>query len=280
MKDSRSNSEHQDRYTAGYDTEVVQALKQRTVVKEAGFFIPYINKGIDLLDCGCGPGTITVGLAGIIAPGKAVGIDIAPGQIEIAKNYAREQGVDNVRFEKSSAYELPFADNTFDAVFAHALLQHLHDPLKTLAELKRVLKPGGVIGVRDADHGGMIISPYSPQLERANMLLQQFMRHNGGNPCVGRQYRELLRKAGFTRIVASATCEFHNNLEDTRKRGYLSSKLIEHMADTAVNLGWADRDEIGRLSASVKEWGENQDAFGVHVWCEAIGYKDDIQKTA
>ena len=273
MKDKELIIEKHECYSPGYNTELVQSYQRRTVVKEAGFFIPHLSSEISLLDCGCGPGTITVGLARVIAPGHVTGVDIESSQIEIARNYAKEQGVSNVQFEVSSIYKLPFKDNSFDAVFVHALLQHLQNPLKALEELKRVLKPGGVIGLRDDDQGGLILSPYSPEMERVIQLLKQFIRHNGGDPCVGRRHRELLRKAGFTKIEASATCECDGTQQDTKKRGILAVKLIEHMSEAAIKFGWAGADELEQLKNAAKEWGENQDAFDAIIWCEAVGYK-------
>lgn len=265
--------EKYEHYSPGYNTELIQSYQQRTVVKEAGFFIPHLRSGISLLDCGCGPGTITAGLAGVIAPGHVTGVDIEPGQIEIATNHAREQGVSNILFVVGSVYRLPFQDNSFDAVFAHALLQHLKNPLKALEEMKRVLKPGGVIGVRDDDQGGLILSPYSPEMERVIQLLKMFIRHSGGDPCVGRRHRELLRKAGFVKVQASGTCECDGTYQDTKKRGVLAARLIENMSETALKLGWADAGELARLKNAAEEWGENPDAFDAIIWCEAVGYK-------
>jgi hypothetical protein len=59
------------------------------------------------------------------------------------------RGITNVTFHAASVYQLPYADSSFDAAFACAVLQHLSTPLTALKELRRVLKPGGVIGIAD-----------------------------------------------------------------------------------------------------------------------------------
>lgn len=276
MTGKNTKLEQQGSYVPGYSSELVQLFQGRSATQEAGFFIPHICDGISLLDCGCGPGTITIGLAKINRSGQVVGIDIEESQIEIAKNYAKEQQVYNAQFKVGNVYALPFADNAFDAVFAHALLQHLRNPLEALIELKRVLKPDGVIGLRDDDVGGLILSPYSPQMEKVIGLLTQFKRYKGSDPFIGRRHRELLRKAGFTKVEASATCEYDGNLYNTRKRASLAAKLIQQMTEKATSLGWADADEMRKLSDAAKEWGENEDAFDVIICCEAIGYKAKI----
>src|SRR3954452_6892978 len=105
------------------------------------------------LDVGCGPGTITVGLGQAVAPGRVVGLDLAPSVLAEARAHATAHSTAHIAFEAGSATTLPFPDRTFDAVFAHTLLEHLRDPLAALREARRVRRPGGVLGVRDCDWG-------------------------------------------------------------------------------------------------------------------------------
>jgi ubiquinone/menaquinone biosynthesis C-methylase UbiE len=90
-----------------------------------------------LIDCGCGPGSITLDLARIVAPGAVVGIDRRQASLSDARTFARERGVANVAFEVANVYQLPFPDRSFDAAFACALLQHLAAPLEALKEMHR-----------------------------------------------------------------------------------------------------------------------------------------------
>ena len=55
-----------------------------------------------------------------------------------------------------SVYELDFSDNSFDALFSHNVLEHVAEPSRAVQEMQRVLKPGGVIGLRDFDMGGLL----------------------------------------------------------------------------------------------------------------------------
>src|SRR5215510_171224 len=61
-----------DRYVAGYNPATVQHYTRRTVARQAAFILPHLRSGMTLLDCGCGPGTMTIGLAHIVAPGLVV----------------------------------------------------------------------------------------------------------------------------------------------------------------------------------------------------------------
>jgi 2-polyprenyl-3-methyl-5-hydroxy-6-metoxy-1,4-benzoquinol methylase len=73
-------------------------LARRVAATSAAFFLPHLRPGLRLLDCGCGPGSITFGLAEAVAPGEVVGFDVQPAQVERARALAAERGVPNVRF--------------------------------------------------------------------------------------------------------------------------------------------------------------------------------------
>src|SRR6185436_3740511 len=105
-----------------------------------------LKPGMRLLDCGCGPGGITVGLAQRVSPGEVIGVDVGGAQLEHARERASTAKV-STTFREASIYSLPFLDAEFDAVFSHALFEHLPEPLQALAEIYRVLKPGGCVGL-------------------------------------------------------------------------------------------------------------------------------------
>src|SRR6185503_5237822 len=109
-----------------------------------------------VLDVGCGPGTITLGLAQLVAPGEVVGIDLQPSLIERARALAATREQTNARFEIADVYGLPFADECFDAAFGNGVLMHLAEPVRALAQIRRVLRPGGIIGIRDPDFGAVL----------------------------------------------------------------------------------------------------------------------------
>ena len=99
---SQANFEHKEQYTHGQSKVMTRALGQRTVTSHAAFFIPYLRPGMSPLDCGCGPGSITIGFAEIVAPGEVVGVDLAENQLEQARVNAKELGVSNLRFEMAN----------------------------------------------------------------------------------------------------------------------------------------------------------------------------------
>src|SRR4051812_17808527 len=126
-------------------------FRSRRATTSAQFFTGYLKAGMDLLDCGCGEGTITVDLAELVAPGKVEGIDLSRDSIEFATQLAVKRKLTNCRFQQGSVYDLPFPDASFDAVFSHALFEHLTDKTKALQEVERVLKPHGIVALRAPD---------------------------------------------------------------------------------------------------------------------------------
>jgi len=115
------------------------------------FVMPHLRSGQRVLDVGCGPGSITLDVAERVAPGEVVGVDSVEGIIEQAQSLAAARGV-NAQFKVDNTYSLSFADDSFDVVMAHQVLQHLADPVGALKEMRRVSRPGALIAARDADY--------------------------------------------------------------------------------------------------------------------------------
>ena len=103
----------------------------------------------------------------------------------------RARGQANIVFATSDVHALDFPDDTFDVVHAHQVLQHVADPVQALREMRRVCKPGGVVGVRDSDYAGFIWFPQLPALDRWMTLYVTAARANGGEPDAGRRLLSL-----------------------------------------------------------------------------------------
>jgi enediyne biosynthesis protein CalE5 len=103
-----------------------------------------LRPGASLLDIACGTGQLGLAAARRVLPGgRVVATDIAPEMVEVARRRAVEAGLSNVEVREADAENLPFPDNSFDAVtFAFALM-FCPDLDRAVAEMRRVLKPGG-----------------------------------------------------------------------------------------------------------------------------------------
>ena len=231
----------------------------RTAETQAAFLLPYLRPGMALLDLGCGPGSITTGLAAAVAPGPTTGIDIDP------------QPIGGVEVVSGDVMNLPFPDASFDAIYASAVLQHLADPLGALCEARRVARPGAVIGVVDADWDGELLHPTSPVLSRSMELARRL--REGTGPFVGRRLRHLLHEAGFRDVQGSARAIHHGTEDEARGFGTFTASLFRYPStvEQAVARGWATAEELDEMSRAWTEWGEHPGAFVARFWCEAIG---------
>src|SRR5207249_2091690 len=97
-------------YTHGHAPAVVRHHAKRTAEEAAAFLLPELRPGMRLLDVGCGPGSITRGLAEIVAPGQVVGLDMSSETLDAARRDAAARGLENLRYEIGSVYELAFPD--------------------------------------------------------------------------------------------------------------------------------------------------------------------------
>jgi SAM-dependent methyltransferase len=245
-------------------------LAARTASRDAAFLLPHLRPGMRLLDVGCGPGSITLGLAEAVA--EVVGIDLQGAQVEQARTLAASREVRNVRFEAASVYALPFPDRSFDAAFANGVMMHLAEPVRALAELRRVLRHGGIAGVRDPDFGASLYAPMTPLLERLLALRVQVRRHNGGDPFRPRHYRRLLLEAGFTRAEAGASVEAGGCAAKTGRHAAFLHAMLKGFAPTLRAQGWLDRAAIDAMAAEIDAWARRPDAFYATTWCEALGW--------
>lgn len=190
----------QEIYTHSHQPVVLASHASRTAEEAARFLLNHLKPGMRLLDIGCGPGSITLGLARYVAPAEVVGIDQAEEALDAARQLASDESVRNVRFDQANVYELPFGDASFDVVYGHQIMQHLADPVAALTEAKRVLGPGGYVAMRDADYGTMTHHPHDPVLDEWLDRYHETARSNGGEPDAGRRLGEWVRAAGFEHI--------------------------------------------------------------------------------
>ena len=259
----------------GYGPAATAIMAIRTAQIHAAFFLPQLKRGMSILDCGCGPGTITIGFAEIVAPGQVVGTEIEDSQVALARDNAAKRNVSNARFEQADIYALPFEDAYFDAVFVSAVLGNLREPVLGLREAYRVLKPGGVIGVKEFDHGGDLLYPPDPALEQYNEFYRRLRSENGHDPESGRKISAFLFAAGFCDVKVSACYE---SVSDPARllsiAGVFGGLLSEGWGDSFKDRGWATTESIREMSDAWRRFPNALGAFYAGAWCEAVARKE------
>lgn len=197
-----------------------------------------------------------------------------------ARTLARERGIANVTFRAASVYQLPYADGTFDAVFACAVLQHLAAPVAALQEMRRVLKPGGVVGIVDASSTITFRYPTNPFLEKWDTFRGLQHEYDTGRPSNALELRALLREAGFARTHASANMATEagppaGSLEETRRVAQNHVIRVHGLlGELAVAQGWATRQELEQMAEALTAWGDAPDAVYARPVFTALGWAD------
>jgi ubiquinone/menaquinone biosynthesis C-methylase UbiE len=261
-----------EKYSLGYTPATHAFLHRRRGDTHGWFFREYLQPGVRLLDCGCGPGNITLDLARSIAPGEVIGVDQDAGQIAMASAAAQDAKLSNARFRQANIYALPFADGEFDRAFSHALFEHLADPLAAMREIKRVLRPGGVAGLCAPDWRAFIVEPSSPDLVAAIELYKRIQRSGGGDPDIGGKLAAMMVAAGYSEVKPIAHYECYAPLSII---GNLVSHRLEISpeADGSVAKQWVTAEALARYVQAVRDWQRMPHGLWAQAWVAAIGVK-------
>jgi SAM-dependent methyltransferase len=244
------------KYTHGHHESVLRSHRWRTAENSAGYLLPYLRPGLTILDVGCGPGTITVDVARLVAPGKVVGIDKSA---EIVAQAKLDNDEPNLRYLVGDVYALE-ADQVFDIVHAHQVLQHLPDPVGALVAMRAA---GRLVAARDSDYEAMTWHPATPALDRWLDLYRTIARRNGGEPDAGRHLLAWAHAAGFTDVTAtsSAWC-----FASTEERAWWGGLWADRMTSSAIAdqvraEGLATHDDLRNIAAAWRAWSADPDGW-------------------
>ncbi|MGH8046596.1 MAG: class I SAM-dependent methyltransferase [Chthoniobacterales bacterium] len=246
-----------ENYTPGHSTNAVNFMSARTIESHAGFLLPLLDRGLEVLDVGCGPGTITQGIAEYVLPGRVTAVDRDPVQAAHAARLAEGREQTNLRFIAASVYELPFPAASFDLVFSHALFEHLSNPRGALAEIRRVLRPGGLVALCSPDWDAFEMRKPTPEAEAALRDYRELQEHNGGDTRAGGKLTKWLQEGEFGFIRQGQRVE---NYESTmRIATYLALQL-----ESAGNSGAAH---------ALLDWSTEPGAELIGCWRHVVGIK-------
>jgi SAM-dependent methyltransferase len=244
----------EERYTHGHHETVLRSHTWRTVANSAAYLADHFVPGASVLDVGCGPGTITADIASMGA--TVIGIDAAADVVE----KARELGVDA---RVGDAYALDFADDSFDVVHSHQTLQHLARPVDALREFRRVVKSGGVVGVRDVDYAGTVLYPETEGLALWAALYQKVHRSNGGEPDAGRRLKAWAQAAGFEDVtVTTSVWTFASDEDRAWWGGMWADRVLQSaFATDALGKNLATQAELDLISQAWRDWAADPDGY-------------------
>lgn len=190
-------------------------------------------------------------------------IDAAATAVTATRELADRTGLTELAVRVGDVYALDEADDSFDVVHAHQLLQHLSDPVAALREMRRVCRPGGVVAARDADYAAMTWFPEPPALERWRSIYRRVASASGGQPDAGRRLAGWARRAGFTEVLATASTWCYAEPADRRWWGGLwAQRMTEStIAARAVDEGHSTSAELAEIADGWRDWAADEDAW-------------------
>ncbi len=252
---------------------MLRSHRWRTAENSAAYLLPHLASGDRLLDVGCGPGTITVDLAARVAPGEVVGIDVADEVVAEAVRAAEEAGCANVTFARGDAYGIEAAAGSFDVVHAHQVLQHLGDPIAALTEMRRVLRPGGLLAVRDSDYGAFVWAPArraARPLDAAVPPGHRAQRRPGRRRALATGLGERRRVHGPPGLQLDV--DVRRSCRAASWWGQLWADRVRHssFATQAKEYGLSDDAELADIADAFESWAAEPDGVFVVVHVEVL----------
>ena len=239
----------------------------------------YLKPGITVLDVGCGPGTLTEGIAEAVAPGEVMGIDGSDAMIAEAEKLRDRSKLSNVTFKKCDAHTLEFDNDTFDVTFCSSVLEWLENKVLALQEQRRVTKPGGLVIEWVCDFGTAIRYPACPSYTKYGFALYS---SRGLDIFIGRRMHELLYEAGFGEIdiqgfVPSYGCRYPGHPDFESLYGWAKKSLDDALKaiddDTyePVKTGVLNRETVEKAVEEMEAWHSHPHAFVLQSGVFAVG---------
>lgn len=220
---------------------------------------------------GCGPGSITAGLAVRMGPsGRLVALDAAADHLRLARTALGRLTDDTASWVvgRGSVYGLPLAPASVDLVFAHALFEHLSAPVAALAELRRVLRPGGALALVASDWSGAQIQPDSRTARDAIEGYRRVRRRAGGDPDAGARLADRVTAAGFR--VRHRQTHQRQDMPGAELAAYIAARL----GPTATPQAGRDHDDeqaVEQARLAAHRWAEHPaPATVLQRWVEVL----------
>ena len=262
-------------YTMGFSEEILQSMRRYTAEANAAYLLPQLRPGLRILDFGCGPGTISIGLAKAVVPGELHGLDMEESQIELARAVAEAGGQNNATFHVGDVADLPFEDGFFDVAHCHNVLMHVPDTSAVLAEVKRVLKPGGIIGCREMISASSFTHPDFGVIRKAWDMFEDLLAADDGHPQMGKEMKNHIVNAGFANLRMTASFDIYSTPADVAFIHGLAGMwfLSPEITEAAIKYGAATEELCDAIRVAYHKWKDHPGALCGVAFGEAVASK-------
>jgi ubiquinone/menaquinone biosynthesis C-methylase UbiE len=224
-----------------------------------------------VLEAGCGVGAQTVTLAEQSPGARFTSVDISADSVAEAARRVERAGLTNVEFRQADIFAPPFTAESFDHVFVCFVLEHLARPADALANLERLLRPGGTMTVIEGDHGSAYFHPDSAAAHAAIQCQVMLQREAGGNAEIGQQLYPLMADAGFDSVRVSPRMVYVDSSRPDLVDGFTKktfTAMIEGVRESAIEAGLIEPEAF---EAGVRALRRTAEADGVFCYTFFMG---------
>jgi SAM-dependent methyltransferase len=236
--------------------------------------------GARVLEVGCGVGGQTVHLVAASPGAHIVAVDISAESLARARaRVAASVPEANVEWHHADLHDLPFPDESFDHLFLCFVLEHVRDPERVLADLGRLLRPGGTVTVIEGDHATAVFHPDSAAAHAAIDCLVTLQAAAGGDALIGRRLQPLLAGAGYAEVEVGTRTVYVDMTRPELVDGFTRNTfiaMVESVRGEVLATGLITRDDWERGIADLARTADDGGTFhytffrGTAVWGPAV----------
>jgi ubiquinone/menaquinone biosynthesis C-methylase UbiE/acyl carrier protein len=205
-----------------------------------------LKDGMKIIECGSGPGFLISNIVRDMPKCSATAVEIDPYLADELNKRSLAGGRRLFEVKQASIYDTEQPDSYYDFAIARLVLEHLKEPERAIAEIRRILKPGGCFVIISNDFAyHLLTDPSIPELDEMYMAYIESRFREGGNPLIGRQLPGLIKKGKFENISIEVIC-VHSVLEGDK--AFLKAENV-NISKSLVREGFLKREVLDSLIA-------------------------------
>ncbi|MFO0985478.1 MAG: class I SAM-dependent methyltransferase [Planctomycetota bacterium] len=260
-------------YLHGYSKEEQDRLVQQAAFLEFSVYEHLDLSAIDhLLEVGCGVGAQTRILLRRFPRLRITGVDASQAQIDAARDLLQDAvHAGRVELSVARAEALPFPEGGFDGAFLCWFLEHVSDPAAILTEIRRVLRPGGVIFCTEVQNATFFLDPYSPATQQYWLAFNDHQWNLHGDPFVGAKLGNLLIRSGYQQVQTFVRTFHYDARAPKKRKEFINfwSHLLLSGAPSLLAAGRVSPAIVEQMTQELKRLAEAQDSVIFYSYVQA-----------
>ncbi|MEH3144531.1 MAG: methyltransferase domain-containing protein [Methylobacterium frigidaeris] len=261
-------------YVHGYDsTESARLSDQARILEVLLHDATRYPAGGAVLEAGCGTGAQTLALLRRNPGVRLTCVDRSADSLAEAEARILAEGLPSPRFCRADLTALPFTEASFDHVFVCFVLEHMPEPDRALAEMRRVIKPRGTLTVVEGDNGSALFHPDDVRARAAIDCLVALQRAAGGDGLLGRRLYPLLDGAGFADVAVTPRVAYADAGRPDWAEGFVRRTFVAMVAgirEPAVAAGLIGADAFDAGLRALLRTTERNGSFS-YTFYRAVG---------